>query len=160
MQIAARRASPDDLNTLMGLYRDLEAEQTSLKKMWPLADALAEPADTAMKEALVDPETAVFLGTIDDLPLGFLMIRSEPLLPQAGEERVASIRFVYTDHDARGVGVGEAMIDAALGEFRERGFTRFDAYVLPGHRFAKNFFESAGFAARSIVMHHDDGRTS
>lgn len=159
MQIAARRASPDDLDTLMGLYRGLEAEQTSLKAMWPLADALAEPADAAMKEALADPETAVFIGTIDEYPLGFLTIRSEPLLPQAGEERVASIRFVYTDHEARGVGVGEAMIEAALAEFRQRGFTRFDAHVLPGHRFAKNFFESAGFAARSIVMYHDDGRT-
>jgi len=160
MQIAARRASLDDVNTLMGLYRDLETEQTGLKEMWPLADALAEPADAGMKEALLDPDAAVFLGTIDDCPIGFLIIRSEPLLPQAGEERVASIRFVYTDHDARGVGVGEAMIDAALSEFRERGFTKFDAHVLPGHRFAKNFFESAGFAARSIVMHHDDGRAS
>lgn len=160
MQIAARRATSDDLNTLLGLYRDLEAEQTGLKDMWPLADGLAEPAESALKELLEDPEAEVFIGMIDDYPLGFLMIRPESLLPQAGEQRVASIRFVFTEQEARGVGVGGVMIDAALSEFRERGFTRFDAHVLPGHRFAKNFFESAGFAARSIIMHHDDERAS
>lgn len=156
MQIAARRASPDDLSTLLALYRELEAEQTALKDMWPLADALPEPADAALKEALADSDSAIFVGMIDGYPFGFLLIRAEPLLPQAGEERVASIRYVYTHHEARGVGVGESMIDAALEEFRTRGFSRFDTHVLPGHRFAKNFFESAGFAARSIVMHHDD----
>jgi hypothetical protein len=39
---------------------------------------------------------------------------------------------------------------------RERGITKFDAHVLPGHRLAKNFFEAGGFSARSIIMHHDD----
>jgi hypothetical protein len=30
--------------------------------------------------------------------------------------------------------------------------------VSPGHRYAKNFFESNGFSARLIVMHHNDRR--
>ena len=29
-----------------------------------------------------------------------------------------------------------------------------DAFALPGHRAAKNFFEESGFTARAIVMHH------
>jgi hypothetical protein len=45
-----------------------------------------------------------------------------------------------------------------LAELRQRGISKFDAHVLPGHRLAKNFFESGGFSARSIVMHHDDKR--
>jgi ribosomal protein S18 acetylase RimI-like enzyme len=65
--------------------------------------------------------------------------------------------MVYVTEAARGVGVGEAMLEAALAALRARGVRRFDAIVSPGHRLAKNFFEAAGFSARRITMHHDDG---
>jgi hypothetical protein len=50
------------------------------------------------------------------------------------------------------------MRDLVMALLREEGITKFDAHVLPGHRLAKNFFEAGGFAARSIIMHHDDER--
>jgi len=156
MEIGVRPATEQDLDVLIDLYRVLEAEQTDLKDMWPLADGLAEPADTSMKEMLADSEVRIFIGTIDEYPFGFIVTRSEGLLPQAAGKRVAAVRLVFTHPEARGVGVGEAMINAVLEHFRAEGYTRFDAHVLPGHRAAKNFFESAGFAARSIVMHHSD----
>jgi hypothetical protein len=56
------------------------------------------------------------------------------------------------------VGLGEVMRETAMDMLRERGITKFDAHVLPGHRLVKNFFESGGFSARTIVMHHDDAR--
>ena len=34
------------------------------------------------------------------------------------------------------------------------GCVGIDAFALPGHRAAKNFFEEQGFTARAIVMHH------
>lgn len=156
MEIGVRPATEHDLDVLVDLYRVLEAEQTDLKDMWPLADGLPEPVETSMKEMLGDADVRIFIGTIDDYPFGFIATRSEGLLPQAAGKRVAAIRLVFTHPEARGVGLGEAMIKSVLEHFRGEGFTRFDAYVLPGHRAAKNFFESAGFAARSIVMHHSD----
>ena len=61
------------------------------------------------------------------------------------------------DPEARTVGVGETMLEGALAALRRRGIRRFDAIVSPGHRLAKNFFESAGFSARRITMYHRDG---
>ncbi len=84
------------------------------------------------------------------------MAGAEPLLPQAEGERVGVIRYIFTHPDARGVGIAEAMLAAALADLRARGLTKFDVRVLPGHRSAKNFFEANGFSARLIVMHHDD----
>ena len=78
------------------------------------------------------------------------------MLPQAAGEEVGVIRLIFTDPEARGVGVGDAMITQALAELRGRGLRYFDARVSPGHRHAKNFFESNGFSARLIVMHHAD----
>ncbi len=142
---------------LVELYRLLEEEQTAIKPMWRLADGLAEPAAGSFGEILADAESLTVIGELDGVPLGFAWCRSEPLLPQAGGERVAVVRLIHTVAEARGVGVGDAMIGQVLAEFRSRGHRRFDARVSPGHRTAKNFFESNGFSARLIVMHHSDG---
>ena len=154
--IHVRHATVDDIEALKRLYRLLEEEMTALSAMWSLADGLAEPVTESLRRALVDPETVVALGEIDGVPVGFLLARVEELLPQAKGERLGAIRLVFVEPEARGVGVGEAMRDMVLDELRGRGIRRFDAHVLPGHRMAKNFFEAGGFAARSIVMHHED----
>ncbi|MGI8517035.1 MAG: GNAT family N-acetyltransferase [Acidimicrobiia bacterium] len=156
MEVAARLATIEDLGDLEVLYRSLEAEMIALHPMWPLADGLAEPITQSLGRNLVDPEVVLVLGTIDELPFGFLLARVEELLPQADRLRVGAIRLVFVDHPAREVGVGEAMLAFALTEMRARGLVRFDAHVLPGHRLVKNFFEAGGFAARSIIMHHVD----
>lgn len=156
MRIGARPAITDDLEELVRLYRLLAAEMRNYHRMWEIADGLAEPVTETLRDALQDGDTLVYLGTIDDVPFGFILGRSEPMLTQAGDERIGSIRFVFTELEAREVGVGEVMRDAILEQFRSTGHRLFDAHVLPGHRLVKNFFESGGFSARSIVMHHRD----
>ncbi len=154
--IDVRHASLDDLEALVRLYRLLEEEMTELSPMWPLADGLPEPVTESLERVLLDPDTTVVLGHIDDVAVGFCLAQVEDLLPQAKGERLGSIRLVFVEPEARGVGVGEALRDLVLDELRGRGIRRFDAHVLPGHRMAKNFFEAGGFSARSIVMHHED----
>ena len=156
MRVAARHADIADLESLMSLYRVLEEEMVALHPMWPLADGLDAPVEDSLVEAIVNPETIMLVGTIDDSPLGFLLARTESMHSQAGGEEIGSIRLIFVDHDAREVAVGEEMRDMAMGLFRERNITKFDAHVLPGHRLTKNFFEAGGFSARSIIMHHDD----
>lgn len=158
MRVSARRARVEDLETLVGLYRHLEQEMKALHVMWPVADGLDEPVIESFRDALDEPDTIVLIGEIDDCPFGFLLARVERLLAQADGELVGAIRLIYVDSEAREVAVAEEMREMALDILRGRGVTRFDAHVLPGHRLAKNFFESGGFAARSIIMHHDDAK--
>lgn len=158
MKVDAREATESDLEALTRLYRMLEEEMVGLHTMWPLADGLDEPVEESLLHALEDKNAIALIGTIDDHPFGFLYARVEPLLRQADGVEVGAIRLIFVDHDAREVAVGEAMRDKAMALLRDRGITKFDAHVLPGHRLAKNFFEAGGFSARSIVMHHDDDR--
>ena len=158
MNVSSRHATTGDLGVLENLYRALEKEMVGLHKMWPTADGLDEPIASSIERALTEPETTVLIGSIEEYPLGFLLATVESMLEQADGELIGVIRFIYVDHDAREVGVAEVMRDQVLAELRLRGISRFDAHVLPGHRLAKNFFESGGFSARSIVMHHDDNR--
>jgi ribosomal protein S18 acetylase RimI-like enzyme len=158
MRVTARRATEDDIGALVTLYRSLEEEMETLHAMWPVADGLDEPISESFRDALEEPDTLVLIGEIDDYPFGFILARVERLLAQADGERVGAIRLIYVDQEAREVALGEEMRDTALNLLRERGLTKFDAHVLPGHRLAKNFFEAGGFSARSIIMHHDDDR--
>lgn len=158
MRVMARLARPHDIASLVRLYRGLEIEMSALHSMWPLADGLGEPVESAFHQLLEEPEAIVAIGEVDDYPFGFVVARVEGILPQAGSEKIGSIRLVYVEQEAREVALGETMRDYVMGLLRERGISKFDAHVLPGHRLAKNFFEAGGFSARSIVMHHDDHR--
>jgi len=156
MEVTARPAAESDVPELLRLYRALEQEMTTLKPVWSLADGLAEPAEAALGGLLGDPDSQVWLGFVDDAPLGFLWARVEALLPQAEGAEVGVVHLIYTEPEARRVGLGEAMLDGALSALRRRSVLRFDARVSPGHRDAKNFFESFGFSARLIVMFRDE----
>ncbi len=156
LAVAARPATDADLPELVRLYRLLELEMEALRGLWKEADGLPEPVEDALARAVADPETLVYVGTADEVTFGFILGYSAQLLPQAGGDRMATIKLVFTEEGARGVGVGEAMRDMMVESFRAQGHRWFDAHVLPGHRLAKNFFEAGGFSARFIIMNHED----
>ena len=156
LEIAARPATDADLPDLLRLYRLLEEEMENLRGLWKEADGLPEPIEESLAQAVADPATSVYIGTADEVPFGFILGYSAPLLPQANGERMATIKLVFTEEEARGVGVGEVMRDTLVSQFRAEGHRWFDAHVLPGHRLAKNFFEAGGFSARFIIMNHED----
>lgn len=155
LTVSARLATSQDVDDLCRLYGELESEMADYHRMWRRADALATPIDRTMAQLVDDSDAVVAVGELDGMVFGLLIGYVEELVDGS---LIGALRFIFTDHAAREVGVGEAMRDTVLATFRERGLRRFDAHVLPGHRLVKNFFEAGGFAARSIVMHHDDER--
>ena len=60
---------------------------------------------------------------------------------------------IFVEEGARGIGVGEGMINDIIAWCQDAGCIGIDAMALPGHRQTKNFFEDAGFSARQLVMH-------
>ena len=156
MDVSWRPATSDDIPRLTALYEFAKQEQAALREAWPIADGLPEPVAASLARLLADEDSFLGVGLIDGVVFGFIWTRVEDLLPQAGGERIGVVRLVFVEEPARAVGVGEAMLEAALHRMRSTGLQRFDAVVSPGHRLAKNFFESAGFSARRITMYHRD----
>lgn len=156
MVVTARNAGPDDVPTLTRMYRDLADEQRAIRAIWPYADGLPAPVAGSLIALLQRPDAIVVVGEIDGVPLGFLLAVEEPLLDPMSDRRIGVVQLIFTADEARGVGVGAAMLDAAMTQLTERGIDLFDARVSPGHRMAKNFFESNGFKARSITMHRGE----
>ena len=157
MEISVRAATEDDVPTLVALYERMEEEQTAKKPIWALTDGLDVEFTDSLQDALAADESWLVIGEIDGVTVGFAWSTIEPMLERAGGSRIGRIRLIYTDPDARGVGVGHQMLTDLLETLRGVGIRYFDAPAGPGQRAAKNFFEAHGFAARSIVMHSADG---
>ena len=158
MTITARRATVDDLPEISRMYAILEAEQSAIREIWPHADGLDDPVEHSLLSLLQLDSATPVVGEIDGVAVGFLIAIEEALLEPLADRYIGVVRFIFTDHEARGVGVGGAMLDVAMERLEGRGVDLFDARVSPGHRLAKNFFESNGFKARSITLHRSDAR--
>lgn len=156
MEITVRPADAFDVEELVGLYRELAAEQADLRPLWPFADGVDEPISASLAALVASNETIVLVGMLDDVVLGFLTAETNGLLRQGEGRKVGVVRLIHVTPEARGVGIGEAMARRALDEMRSLGIELFDARVSPGHRAAKNFFESLGFSARLIIMHRSE----
>jgi GNAT superfamily N-acetyltransferase len=64
----------------------------------------------------------------------------------------ALVEFCYVEADARGVGVGTALMAAAVDWSAGRGCEEVDALALPGDRATKQRLEAAGFTARLLTL--------
>lgn len=146
---AARRAGPDDLDRLAELGRLARAELAAMDRGGPLF--VGREATPAPVLDLGDPDRVAIVGTIDDVAIGYAVGRVEALRDGG---RLGVVEELYVEPDARGVAVGERMMDDLLAWFAEQGCVGVDAIALPGARATKNFFERSGFSARLLVMHH------
>jgi GNAT superfamily N-acetyltransferase len=104
---------------------------------------LAEQAATDWGSALVDCERAVFVGCLDGAVVGYLEMALGP---------IAVVRQVYVHPEARELGLGDWLIEAALQRATAHGSTALEGAALPGDRHTKNLFERAGIVARKIIV--------
>ncbi len=151
MQITARDAAEADLADIERLYTAFAAEQAALRPLWHESEGLPSPVAGAI--AALVASNAITVGTIDGQLVGFFVGDERTLVD--GEKPVGVIRYIFTEPEARGVGLADEMFKHGVGKLADRGIEVFDATVSPGHREAKNFYEAHGFSARSITMHSD-----
>lgn len=152
MEEAARPATGEDAPRLAQLVAEAVAEQAEGRggRIWSARETRALPADASLAALVADPDALVLAGTIDGTVVGYAVTVTEQL--RTGD-RLGVVTDVYVEEGARGVGVGEALLDQVVAWCEAAGCIGIDALALPGNRSTKNFFESFGFTARAIVVH-------
>jgi ribosomal protein S18 acetylase RimI-like enzyme len=150
---AARPATVDDLDAILALATELRGELVPMRggSMWSRTAAYPEPLDTTFRALIERDDACLLVGTIDDVVVGFGVCTVAVLRDGT---RLGEITELFVTPEARSVSVGEGLLGALVEWCREQGCTAVDAFALPGHRAAKNFFETAGFTARALLMHH------
>ena len=93
--------------------------------------------------------TQLLVGEYEGAVVGLLAVTAAP-----GPRGVTTglIRCCYVETGARGVGVGTALMDAAVAWCAEKGCGVVDAMALPGDRTTKQRLEGSGFTARLLTL--------
>lgn len=155
---SVRLARPEDIEALSDLacaaVRELGGARGGA--VWAIREARPSPWGPSLLEAIGDPDQLVLVALIDDVILGYAVARYEELRDRSV---LTVVDDIYVDAEARGVGLGEALMEEITKWAELRGCKGIDAFVLPGNRAAKNFFEASGLVARAILVHRPlDGK--
>jgi GNAT superfamily N-acetyltransferase len=134
-ELVVRRAEQSDVGGIAALRSlwstGIEADAVFERRM---ADWLASERD----------HRTTWLALIGDLPAGMASMLEYRRMPQPGrpDSRWGYIGNVFVRADARGRGVGTALLDELAAAARARGYVRL---VLSPSKSAMSFFRRAGF---------------
>jgi GNAT superfamily N-acetyltransferase len=91
----------------------------------------------------------LLVGEYDRVVVGLAAVSvSHP----AASRRAGLIECCYVEAGARGVGVGTALLEAAVAWCTSSDCADVDALALPGDRTTKQRLEAAGFTARLLTL--------
>lgn len=114
-----------------------------------IREAAATEAERYRGSRLVEPEgrqwTFRLVGGLDDHVWGALLCSSEDGI-------CWSIDVVHVLEQARGVGIGDALVRECTAEVLRRGGKELVSNAQPGDRSLKNLFERHGMVARTIIV--------
>ena len=105
---------------------------------------LAEEPAVGDWEALIAQGHPVFVGTLDEIVLGYLELRLR--------DRTGVVRQVFVEPEARELGLGDGLLAAAVDHARAAGCRTIEGTALPGDRATKNLYERGGIVARKITV--------
>ncbi|MCY3910924.1 MAG: GNAT family N-acetyltransferase [bacterium] len=149
---AARPARPDEAGIVAGLAREARREALEYRggERWMAMEAASEPLEDHLAALIADPDAFVVVGIWEEAVVGYGWARWV-LRPDGSP--IARIDELFVTPEARSVGVGESLFGALMKWAREQGLVAVDAFVLPGHREAKNFFETFKMTAHALIVH-------
>ena len=152
MEIGARQAGANDIDVVASLVDQAVDELRARRggEIWAALEARPGPYRDDLRAELDSPRHCLIVGTIDKVVVGYAAANPQEL--QDGRT-LGRITDIYVMPEGRGVGVGEALMDALEAWAGNLGLIGLDAIALPGDRETKNFFETFGMVARAIAVH-------
>jgi len=153
LRVSARPAVDSDAGELEQLANDAVEEKLSQRggQLWSLLDLPVRSMGQTIIDAIRSPSQVAVVGEIDGSVVGFAI--ASLVNPSPDGPLIADLIAIHVQEPARGVGVGEELMDLVLQWARDQGCRGVDSTALPGDRSTKNFFESFGLVARAIRVH-------
>lgn len=150
----ARRAADADRAELVRLAHrsldDLEAHRGG--SAFLERDSRSRPTEdtiTTDLDAMHEGRGIVLVGCLGEIVVGF----GVALVESTRGSPLAVVSDLYVEPEARGVGVGSALMEHLIDDAAAAGCAAIESIALPGDRATKNFFEGFGLVARKITVH-------
>jgi GNAT superfamily N-acetyltransferase len=146
---SARPASFEDRDIALAILEQaISATPTARGGRYFRCDFRSTVASDRFDIAISESSSQVFVGTLDDQVVGIA-------ITSVDHRQVGIVEELYVIPPARGVGVGEALLDSCVEWCRTVECVGVEMDVLPGDRNAKNMCERSGLKARALTMHLD-----
>ncbi len=148
---SARAASSGDLGQIGDLAAQITTELGPHRggQLFFQREGLPGTDAELVREALVQPDSHLVVGEFLGCVFGYGLARTESLPDGA---KLARVHALVVLEAARGVGIGEAMMNLLMEKCSADGCIAMDSLALPGDRHTKNFFESFGLKARLLIV--------
>lgn len=150
MQVFCRKAIESDCEFLKLLEQEARANLDHFRGGSRLAEEVRVVGDNWPKQIL-EASTVVLVAGVDSVVMGFIIARRGV----SDSRKFSTIEQVFVTHDARNIGIGDALVAAIIAWARSEAMVALDALALPGDRETKNLFERSGLVARLIVATTD-----
>ena len=118
--------------------QELEA---ATARLLPQLSSRTPPDRTALEELLADPHATLLAARSDGDTVGIAVVAMHRKLTHL----TARLEDVVVDVRARGRGVGEALVRAALAEARRRGAPEIELRTAPRREAANRLYPRLGF---------------
>jgi GNAT superfamily N-acetyltransferase len=143
----ARQAQTDDREACVRLLDEALDDARAMRG----GPALLGPETTdSLLERWSGPRASLFVGEYEGAVVGLLAVSLND--PVAGGRVGSLIECCFVEPEARGVGVGSSLMEAAVTWGRDQGCSDVDALALPGDRQTKQRLEASGFTARLLTL--------
>jgi len=155
--IHIRQTKDSDLDYIISFAKKLSAfnrKNHSITSKYddhePVLQAIAERMRTAFRTR---DENSLFLIAEDGrTPLGYVFakIYEETQIADNGTGRMGLLSDLFVDETARGMGLGQKLIDKTMEWFKSRGIRRVKLHTYSWNRAAQKVYEKNGFAEYAV----------
>jgi len=151
MSAVLRLARPSDLPLALPLWQALHREHEAADSRYRMSDDASARWSTDFRDWTRSRTSAIWLA-IDEGPVGLLTAHLYAPAPAYRPVSLVHVDDLYVAPEARGMGVGRAMLAAASEWGRGLGATRLQAGVLAVNADARTFWDRAGASDFSVTV--------
>jgi ribosomal protein S18 acetylase RimI-like enzyme len=138
--LVIRRATESDADAVVALVRELAAGMSE-------STPLGAPGARAY---LSNPACAVFVGERGGRVLGMASLSVRPSLYHGRD--CGLVEELVVTAEERGLGLGRALLEAAVREAERRGCAEVSVSTLPGNAAALSLYRSAGLTDEAVLL--------
>ena len=150
--MSVRTAKPQDLDTLVLLWRELMDYHAGLDPFFQVVPHANRLARAQFAESLIDPYRRVFVAEEDGLVVGFVTAAQMELHPIYPRRARASINDIAVTSSFRGRGHGRDLVQAVRDWAKNEGLTAIDLHAAWRNPGARRFWVALGFVERLVIM--------
>lgn len=158
MEISVREIDPADVGRARELMLELHRYEIAVQPALGSAGGRTDPDFWEhyagnFSRWHADERGFALVAVVDGHDAGFAFCTErEGLIGYRSTPRIGYIEDIVVSPDARGGGIGRALIDAARERFRERGYSHFELSSVPGNQSARDFYRGLGLETSAVKL--------